>query len=71
MLLKLVRWCLLALLSSTLVFGAMAFKQIHLGDQSISVTNANTQEDPCPDRSNLEAANMEVVRRMIETALNQ
>ena len=71
MLLKLVRWCLLALLSSTLVFGAMAFKQIHLGDQSISMANANTQEDSCPDRSNLEAANMEVVRRMIEAALNQ
>jgi len=69
--LKSIRWCLLALLSFSLIIGTVSLNQIKLGNQSTAFANANTPIASYPERSTIETMNKDVVRRVIEEALNR
>ena len=68
---RLIRWCLFVLLGFGLMVGTISLSQANPDGQRILVTHADERVASTTESSAIEEANKEVVRRMIEEALNR
>lgn len=68
---SLIRWCLFVLLGFGLIVGTVSISRTHRVGQVIPVANADMLMASKTESSATEDANKEVVRRMIEEALNR